>query len=156
MRTKAILLIVAVAMATAVAQRGGTGPGGGPAGQGCMGQGGMGQGGMGQGPGFKYDPSTETRLNGSIEEINTRGGGMGTHLVVKTNQGNVEVALGPSRFLKDQSLQLNKGDRIEVTGAKTTTRRGEMFIARQITSAGKTVTLRDEKGVPAWSNGMCR
>ena len=149
MRIKALILVVALAVATAVAQGGSRGPGGGPGGQGCMGQGGM-----GQGPGFKYDPSAETRLTGSIEEINTVGG-MGTHMVLKTNQGNVEVALGPSQFLKDQSLQLNKGDRVEVTGAKTTTRRGEMFIARQITSGGKTVTLRNEKGVPAWSNGMC-
>jgi hypothetical protein len=33
-----------------------------------------------------------------------------------------------------------------VLGAKANTRRGEIFMARQITSGGKTIILRDEKG----------
>ncbi len=140
MKLKALLMIVALAVATALAQRGGMGPGGG----------------MGQGPGFKYDPAAETKLTGPIEEIKTLGGCAGTHLVVNTDQGKVEVALGPSQFLKDQALQLNKGDQVEVTGVKTTMRRGDIFIARQITSGSKTVTLRDAKGVPAWPRGICQ
>lgn len=136
MKVKALLLVVALAVAAAVAQRGG----------------------MGQGPGFRYDPSAETKLTGTVEDIKTMDSmcKTGTHLVLKTDTGNMEIALGPSQFLKDQALQLNKGDKVDVTGAKTTTRRGEMFIARQITTAGKTVTLRDEKGVPAWPRGSCR
>lgn len=136
MRTKALILMVTFAVAAAVAQRGG----------------------MGYGPGFKYDPSAETKLTGTIQEINTMDTMCqnGTHLVLKTDKGNLEAPLGPSQFLKDQSLQLKKGDKVEVTGVKTTMRMGEMFIVRQITSGGKTVTLRDEKGVPAWSRGFCR
>ncbi|MGE5323612.1 MAG: hypothetical protein ACM3SW_12145 [Actinomycetota bacterium] len=138
MKLKALLLIIALAGVTAFAQRGGMGPGG-----------------MGQGPGFKYDPSAETRLTGTIEEIKTIGA-CATHLVVKTEAGNTEVALGPSKFLKDQGLELNKGDQVEVTGVKTTMRRGDIFVTRQITVAGKTVNLRDEKGIPAWPRGTCR
>ena len=41
-------------------------------------------------------------------------------------------------------------------GATATTKQGKVFIARQITTGGKTVTLRDEKGTPAWAHGMCR
>lgn len=137
MKVKALLLIVALAVATAVAQRG------------------MGPDGMGQGRGFKYDPSAETKLTGTIEEIKTMGA-CATHLVVKTDAGNTDVALGPTKFLKDQGLKLNKGDQVEVTGVKTTMRRGDIFITRQITVAGKTVTLRDEKGLPAWPRGTCK
>ncbi len=141
MKVKALLIIAALAVATAVAQRSGMGSGGG----------------MGQGPGFKYDPSAETKLTGTIEEVKTvEMMCSGTHLIVKTDKGNTEVALGPSQFVKDQALQLNKGDQVEVTGVKMTTRRGETFVARQITAAGKTVDLRDAKGVPAWPRGVCQ
>lgn len=137
MKVKALLIVLALAVATASAQKGG---------------------GTGRGPGFKYDPSTETKLTGTIEQINTVDSmcKTGTHLTLKTDTGNTEIALGPSQFLKDQALQLKKGDQVEVTGAKATTRRGEMFIARQVTAGDKTITLRDEKGIPAWPRGSCR
>lgn len=137
MKVRALLVLVALAVATAVAQKGG---------------------GMGRGPGFKYDPGAETKLTGTVEEVKTVDSmcKTGTHLTIKTDTGNAEVALGPSQFLKDQALQLKKGDRVDITGAKASTRRGEMFIARQITSGDKTLTLRDEKGIPAWPHGSCR
>lgn len=138
MKANSLLLILALGVATAVAQRGGMGPG----------------------PGFKYDASAETKLTGTIEQINTIDAmcHTGTHLVLKTDKGNVEVGLGPAQFLEDQKLELKKGQTVEVVGAKTTMGmgHGEMFVARQITTAGKTVTLRDEKGVPAWPRGTCR
>jgi hypothetical protein len=114
--------------------------------------------GKGPGPMFRYDPSTETTINGTIEAVKTLDTmcQAGTHLMLKTDKGNVEVGLGPSKFLADQKLDLKKGDQVQVIGAKANTRLGEMFMARQITSGGKTVTLRDEKGMPAWQRGMCR
>ncbi len=136
MKAKSLLLLLALTVATAMAQRGGMGPG----------------------PGPKYDASNETKLTGTIEQINTVDAmcHTGTHLVLKTDKGNLEIALGPSQFLEDQKLELKKGETVDVVGAKTTTGRGEMFVARQITAGGKTVTLRDEKGMPAWPHGMCR
>lgn len=133
---KALILMMALAVAAAVAQ----GPG------------------RGRGMGANYDPSTETKLTGTIEQIKTMDSmcQTGTHVVIKTNEGTTEVALGPAQFLKDQSVTLNKGDRIEVTGAKTATRMGEFLIARQVVVGSKTLTLRDEKGVPAWPRGSCR
>ncbi len=137
MRAKSLLLVLALTVGTAMAQRGG----------------------MGQGPGGpRYDAANETKITGTIDQINTVDGmcHTGTHLVLKTDKGNMEIALGPSQFLEDQKLELKKGETVDVIGAKTTTGRGEMFVARQITAGGKTVTLRDEKGMPAWPRGMCR
>jgi hypothetical protein len=136
MKANSLLLILVLAVASAVAQRGGMGPG----------------------PGFKYDASAETRFTGTIEQINTMNSTChtGTHLVLKTDKGDVEVALGPSQFLEDQKLELKKGQTVDVVGAKTTTGRGEIFITRQITTAGKTINLRDEKGIPSWPRGVCR
>ena len=134
MKSKSLLLLIALAATVAVAQTRG----------------------KGQGP--MYDPSTEATITGTIEEIQTLDMmcHSGTHLTVKTDKGNTEVALGPSKFLADQKLGLKKGDQVQIVGAKANTKRGEMFVARQITSSGKTVTLRDDKGVPAWPGGMCR
>ncbi|MBZ5508858.1 MAG: hypothetical protein LAO78_25640 [Acidobacteriia bacterium] len=114
--------------------------------------------GKGQGPMSRYDPSTEATITGTIEEIQTLDTmcHSGTHLTVKTDKGNTEVALGPTKFLADQKFELKKGDQVQIVGAKANTRRGEMFMARQITSGGKTVTLRDDKGMPSWPRGMCR
>lgn len=114
--------------------------------------------GRGRGPMFSYDPSTEATITGTIEEINTTGAmcRSGSHVIVKTDKGNLEVALGPNKFLADQNLNLKKGDQVQIVGAKATTGRGEIFIAREITSAGKTVTLRDAQGVPSWPRGMCQ
>jgi hypothetical protein len=136
MKTKAILILAALAVATALAQTPGKGPG----------------------PGFQYDPNTETTLNGTIEQISTVDSmcHSGTHVTIKTDTGNVEVGLGPTQFLTDQKLEIKKGDTVQVIGAKANTKKGPMFIARQITSGDKTVTLRDTKGVPAWPRGMCR
>lgn len=112
--------------------------------------------GKGQGP--MYDPSTEATITGTIEEIQTLDSmcQSGTHLTLKTDKGNSEVALGPTKFLTDQKLELKKGDQVQIVGAKANTKRGEMFVVRQITIGGKTVTLRDDKGVPAWPRGLCR
>lgn len=114
--------------------------------------------GKGQGPMSRYDPSTEATITGTIEEIQTLDTmcHSGTHLTVKTDKGNTEVALGPTKFLADQKFELKKGDQVQIVGAKANTRRGEMFMARQVTSGGKTVTLRDDKGMPSWPRGMCR
>ena len=109
-------------------------------------------------PMFRYDPSTETTITGTIEEIHTLDSmcQSGTHLMVKTDKGNTEVALGPTKFLADQKVELKKGDQVQIVGANTNNRRGEMFVARQITSSGKTVKLRDDRGVSSWPAGTCR
>ena len=134
MKRKSVLLLLALMATVALAQSGG----------------------KGQGP--MYDPSTEATITGTIEEIQTLDSmcQSGTHLTLKTDKGNSEVALGPTKFLTDQKLELKKGDQVQIVGAKANTKRGEMFVARQVTTGGKTVTLRDDKGVPAWPRGMCR
>jgi hypothetical protein len=134
MKSRSLMLLLALAATVALAQNRG----------------------KGQGP--MYDPSTEATITGTIEQIQTLDMmcQSGTHLTVKTDKGNTEVALGPTKFLADQKLELKKGDQVQIVGAKANTKRGEMFVARQVTNDGKTVTLRDDKGVPSWPRGMCR
>ena len=38
--------------------------------------------------------------------------------VIKTDQGNITVHLGPSPYLNQQQLVINPGDAVEVTGSQ--------------------------------------
>ncbi len=106
----------------------------------------------GQKTGPKYDPSTETKIKGTIEEIKTIPGDMeGIHVVLKTANGNVLVHMAPKEFLDLVECNLKQGDEIEVTGSKVTLETGEEFLAKEIQQGNNVTTLRDKKGNPAWA-----
>ncbi len=123
-------------------------------------------GGMGQGMHMpKYDPATAVTVQGTVQEVQEemmqsgqKGqmqgmGHMGLHLVLKTDKETVTVLVGPSSFVKEKNFTFAKGDPIEVTGSKVKYNDSDALIAREIKKEGKTLTLRDEKGFPAWSKG---
>ncbi len=103
-----------------------------------------------------YDPATETNLKGTVEDVKqaTRGQMVGTHLIVKAGPDTTEVALGPSKFITSKGFSFAKGDAVEVTGSKVTMNGKEYVIAREVVKDGKTLTLRDKNGTPAWAAGM--
>lgn len=104
-----------------------------------------------------YDPAAETTLTGTVESVEQysgpccRGYHSGTHVMLKTEAGVTEVAMGPSAFLSKQELSFSKGDEIEVTGSKISSGKEPFVIAREVKKGGKTFTLRDKTGKPAWS-----
>ena len=104
----------------------------------------------------KYDPKTETTIQGTIEEVkqvNGKRGWNGTHLMVRTETGTVEVHVGPSDYVASQQFSFAKGDKIEVTGSKTTLQGSDVLLAREITKDGKRLVLRDAQGFPKWAGG---
>lgn len=127
---------------------------------------GMGQG-KGRGMGM-YDPSSVVTVKGTVEDVqqgmmqqghmgNQSGmGGMGTHLLVKTDKETLTVMLGPSSFLNEKNFSVAKGDKVEVTGSKVKFGNSDAIIAREVKDGGKTLTLRNEQGVPEWSMGPKR
>lgn len=118
--------------------------------------------GMGQSRGGRfYNPSTETTVTGTIEEVRTvpsrsgRGWG-GTHLDLKTESGTFDVHLGPSAFLAAKNFTFAKGDQVEATGSKVTYQGHDAIIAREVKMGGKVLTLRNAQGIPQWSGGRRR
>jgi DNA/RNA endonuclease YhcR with UshA esterase domain len=121
-------------------------------------------GGMGQGQGMRmnmprYDASTVVTVKGTVQDVQegisagrmrSRGG---LHLLLKTDTESYTVLVGPAQFVKDKGFTFAKDDAIEVTGSKVKFNDKDAIIAREIKKADKTLTLRDEKGVPAWSMG---
>lgn len=113
----------------------------------------------------KYDSTTVVTVKGTVEEvqeITMKSGqtgqmqGMnhtGLHLILKTEAGSLTVLVGPSSFVKENNFTFTKGDQIEVTGSKTKYNGSDAVIAREIKKGDKTLTLRDDKGIPEWSKG---
>lgn len=120
------------------------------------------QAGMGQGrPGARYyNPSTEVTVKGTVEQVREvtgrRRGWNGTHLTLRTAKETFDVHLGPSSFLAEKGFKFAKGDQIEVTGSKVKYNGAEALIARQVKKEGKTLVLRDARGIPEWSRGRRR
>lgn len=102
-----------------------------------------------------YDATQEVSLKGTVLEIRTvpMGRGSGVHLRVKSEGKELDLHLGPSRFLTDRKWEFAKGDELAFVGAKGGTGDPEFVIAREVTRKGETLVLRDKAGVPAWSRG---
>jgi DNA/RNA endonuclease YhcR with UshA esterase domain len=101
-----------------------------------------------------YDRSTEVTLSGTVDEVQShqgRVGGTGTHLMLATDAGTIDVHLGPTNWLASKEYTFAKGDRIEVTGSKVTLDGTAAIIARQVKRGDQTMVLRNENGIPLWS-----
>jgi hypothetical protein len=99
-----------------------------------------------------YDVKSEVKVKGVIEDIRQiPGGAAGTELAVKTDAKTILVYVGPGDFLKEIEVSFNKGDQVNVIGAKSSNTAEEEILAREITVGSNTFTLRDDKGVPIWS-----
>ncbi len=102
----------------------------------------------------RYDKTTETTLAGTVEEVQAhqgKGGGTGTHLLLRTDTGTVDVHVGPANWLASQKYEFAKGDRLEVLGSKVNINGTDGFIAREIKKGDVRMVLRDAGGIPYWS-----
>lgn len=114
-----------------------------------------------RGPGMgmpNYDPKSETTVTGAVQEVQQHQmmGHQGTHLIVKTDTGELEVHLGPSSYLAQHKFSFAKGDQVEVTGSMVKMGGKDALLARQVKKDGKTLVLRNAQGIPAWSGGPRR
>ncbi len=101
-----------------------------------------------------YDPKTEVKIKGTVEDVQQhegRRGGTGTHLILKTDSGTLPVHVGPSAYIAKKQFSFSKGDQIEVLGSKVSLAGTETLIAREITKEGKTLVLRNAQGIPEWA-----
>jgi hypothetical protein len=116
------------------------------------------RGGPGTGP--MYDPDTVTTLRGTASAVTVmpaRGGRMGgMHLTLASDGQTTDVHLGPTWFLQQEGFEVAKGDSVEVTGSVSDAAGDRFLIAREIKKGQKTLKLRDEQGIPAWSGGRRR
>ena len=101
----------------------------------------------------KYDPSTETKLKGVVEELKfvpPSGGKPVAFLVVKIGQDSVQVFLCPKSFLDDMGASFKAAEAVEITGSKVKQNGTDLILARKVSRGDDTLTLRFKDGKPAW------
>lgn len=131
----------------------------------CAASGSFAQGAMGCGPGRggdMYNPKTVETVSGEVvrvEEVHSKGwgqgrgrggGGYGVHLILKSDQEEIAVHLGPSWYLDKHGPSIAPGNRIEVRGSRITFQGKPAIIAAEVKKGDQSLKLRDDDGLPAW------
>jgi hypothetical protein len=101
----------------------------------------------------KYDPATETKLKGTVEELKFLppiGAKQVGYLTVKNGSETIEVFLGPKKFLDDMGASFKTGDAVEVMGSKVKVDGTDQILAREVVKGDDVLTLRFADGKPAW------
>jgi hypothetical protein len=102
----------------------------------------------------RYNAAAEMKVDGVVQEVHQYwcpiNGDQGTHLMLKTDSGVLEVHVAPLRFLQGNGVSFNKGDRIEVVGSMVIYEGHDAMIARKITRGDETFAFRQPDGRPLW------
>jgi len=101
-----------------------------------------------------YDGSSNAVIRGVVETVEPNAYSChwgATEVTLKTGKDNYVVQVGPSAFLSQNHFSIAKGDELSVRGFKFTCQGNAFLVAREVTKEGKTLTLRDAQGVPAWA-----
>jgi len=110
----------------------------------------------GQGFGPAYDAAHETILAGTIQDVvtkHTAGSPAGVHLMVFAAKGVVDAHLGP--FLsKETKDALQTGMPVQIVGATVRLHDKEFFLARQVTIGGRTITIRNTRGMLVYGHAQ--
>jgi len=92
-------------------------------------------------------------ITGTVKDITApQAGQLGPEiLTVVAGTETHQVMVAPAGFLPTLKLSLKSGDQITLTGWSITCQDQPMVVARDLTMAGKTYTLRDASGKPVWA-----
>jgi hypothetical protein len=104
---------------------------------------------------LRYDISKEVTLNATVESIpsKTSAGllhsGSSTGFVLQTSSGPVQGRLTPFVLNGKGAISISVGEHLQVTGVMMTVKNDrQVFVIRTITAAGRTYTIRNERGFP--------
>jgi hypothetical protein len=102
-----------------------------------------------------YQVGRETNLVGTVSSVveNSTTGPLGTHVMVQSASGLVDVHVGSSKYLALNKLNLKTGDSVRIIGENFTVGTDTVFYARIIQDGTAAVAVRSPKGMPLWKNG---
>jgi hypothetical protein len=103
----------------------------------------------------EYSVSRETNLVGTVSSLveNSKTAPLGTHLLVQTAGGTVDVHIGSAKYLELNKLSLKTGDSVRIIGENFTIGADTVFFARIVQDGTAAVAVRSAKGMPLWRNG---
>jgi hypothetical protein len=97
-----------------------------------------------------YNVSAEVTLSGTVSSVLHKAApGMmwGSHLMINTASGSVDVSLGRWGLEGKDAPSITPGQRVEVTGIMRTLHDKEVFVVRSLKADGKTFTIRNAHGL---------
>jgi hypothetical protein len=103
-----------------------------------------------------YNIANDVSLQGTILSYteNSQTPPIGTHLVLQTSTGNVEVHLGDARLLHLAKMNLAQGMSIRVVGQTQTVGAKPIFMARLVQSGAQILAVRSVHGLPLAAGGI--
>ena len=98
-----------------------------------------------------YDSSTEMTVSGVVTETRefacpVSDGEMGSHLLLKTANGVMQVHLAPGRILRSHQLKFVPGEQLVVVGSRVRRLGSNDLIARQVSRGTEEYVFRDSAG----------
>jgi hypothetical protein len=102
-----------------------------------------------------YDLAREVNVVGAVSEVvkDSRTGPLGTHLLIHTATGTVDVHVGSAAFLELNHLSLASGDSVRVIGESFANGTDTVFLARIVQKNTTAVAVRSPHGMPLWRAG---
>jgi hypothetical protein len=102
-----------------------------------------------------YQVGRETNLVGTVSSVveDSKTGPLGTHVMVQSGSGLVDVHVGSSKYLALNKLNLKSGDSVRIIGENFAVGTDTVFYARIVQDGTAAVAVRSPKGAPLWKNG---
>jgi hypothetical protein len=116
-----------------------------------------GSGGWGRGTPYSalYNPALVDNLMGEVLKVEKvvpdKGMVYGVQILLKTEKETIPVHLGPVWFVERLDVQVVKGDKVEVKGARINFQGKQAILAAEIKKGPSILTLRDGAGIPVWA-----
>ncbi len=111
--------------------------------------------GAGNSYGRMYDLKSVETVSGEVEGLDKmvpmKGMSYGIHLLLKTDNEELSVHLGPAWYIENQDVKIEPGDKVEIKGSKITFKGKPVLIAAEVKKGGQVLRLRDEESFPYWA-----
>lgn len=100
---------------------------------------------------YTYDIAQEVTLSGTVSTVLTkpsRGMIAGSHLLLTTASGPVDVSLGAFGLKGDGALSVAAGQQVLVTGVIKILKNQQVFVARTVKVGEEVYAIRNRHGIP--------
>jgi len=93
-------------------------------------------------------------VKGTVKQVHTEKGAGMPWLEVDTAKGPVKLMLGSMRYLMQNDFAPKAGDAVTAKAFQQPDQAIAMSV--ELPGSGKSLKLRDDKGMPAWRGGMSK
>ena len=103
----------------------------------------------------QYQVGREVNVVGTVSSVveNSKTGPLGTHVMVQSQSGVIDVHIGSAKYLALNKLNLKSGDSVRILGEDFMVGSDTVFFARIVQDGTAAVAVRSPKGMPLCKNG---